>query len=103
MSKKIKIPKYVKETVKKALEERKKLPVSERYGLTKKQAEKKGIQSGVERANQLKNNSYITEFDARRIIAFYERFKGCKTKKCEGAINLWGGRKFAQFLRKIYK
>jgi len=56
----------------------------------------------VARAEQLLNSKTITEKDAKNIIAFYNRFKNCRTKKCEGAINLWGGRRFAKFLMMIF-
>lgn len=102
MPKKIKIPKYVKVIVRKTLKERENLPKSKKYSLTKKEATKKGINSGVERAKQLSASKYISEEDAKSIIAFYNRFKNCRTSKCEGAINLWGGRRFALFLKKIY-
>ena len=102
MPKRLKIPNYVKEVVKKALRERNMLPKSQKYGLEKSQAKKQGITSGVERAKQLIRSKYITESDAKSIIAFYNRFRNCRTPKCEGAINLWGGRSFAKFLKKIY-
>jgi len=102
MPKKIKIPKYVKAVVKEALEKRQNQPKSKQAGLTKSEAQKLGIQSGVERAKQLLRNDYITEKDIKSMIAFYDRFKNRSTPKIEEAIRLWGGRSFLRFLKKIY-
>jgi len=95
----IEIPKYAKNLAKKALEERKELPKSKKFGLDKKQASKLKINSGVERAKQLINNKYIKGEDAKSLARFYSRFKNAKTKKEVGALNLWGGKRFG---KKVY-
>lgn len=92
----LKVPKYAKRLARKALEERKKLPPSKRFGITKNEARRMGIASGVERARQIIRSKSLPEKDARRVAAFYQRFKGCTTPKCEGAIKLWGGRRFGR-------
>ena len=102
MQKKIKIPKHVKNVAKKALEKRLMLPKSQRAGLTKSEAKKLGIQSGVERAKQLVRSEYLNEKDVKSMIGFYNRFKNKSTPKIEEAIKLWGGRSFLRFLKKIY-
>lgn len=97
---KINIPEYAKQEAKKGLELRKSLPRSKQYGLTEEEAEVLGIKSGVERAKQIIKNNYLTKDDAKRIVAFYSRFKKCDTPKCKGSIKLWGGRKFGKKLTK---
>lgn len=95
---KIKIPSYAKQSAREGLEERK----DNKAGLTKSQANKLGINSGVERAKQLLGNKTISKKDAVRIGAFYDRFKNCRTPRCETAIKLWGGRKFGRDLSKKF-
>jgi hypothetical protein len=103
MPKKITIPKYVKVIAKKALEKRRIQKESRQAGLTKEEAEKLGIQSGVERAKQLVRSRFLKELDIKSMVGFYNRFKNRSTPKIEDAINLWGGRSFLEFLSKIYK
>ena len=98
----IKIPGYAKADARKALEQRNKLNESKRYGLTKQEAKVLGINSGVERAKQIIRNEYLSKEDAKRVAAFYSRFKNCKTPKCEGAIDLWGGRRWGRELDKKF-
>lgn len=93
-----KIPSYAKEDAKEALELRKSLPKSEQFGLTKEEAMALGINSGVERAKQIIRSNKLSKEDAKRVAAFYSRFKNCRTPKCEGSIKLWGGRRFGRFL-----
>lgn len=92
----IKITPRARAAARKALRSRRKLPKSRKFGLDKKQAKKLGINSGVERARQIIRSKSLSEEDARRVAAFYQRFKGCRTPKCEGAIDLWGGREFGR-------
>lgn len=99
----IKIPKYAKLECKKALKLRKSLPKYKRFGLTKTQANKLGVNSGVERAKQIIRNKTVSLKDAKSIIAFYNRFSKCKTAKCQGAHKLWGGRDFALYLKSEIK
>jgi len=95
----IKIPKYAKIRASSALELRRKLPKSKKFGLDKKQAEKIKINSGVERAKKIIRNKYLSREDARSVAKFI-RFKNCKTKKCKRALDLWGGKRF---VTKVYK
>ena len=85
-----------KDKAKRALEKRKSLPKSRQFGLDKESAQKAGVNSGVERAKQLVKEDSINISDAKRVSAFYQRFKNCETEKCEGAIDLWGGRQFGR-------
>lgn len=93
---KLYIPKYAKTAARNALKKRKSLPKSKRFGLDRNQASKLGINSGVERAKQISSSRYVTLKDAKRIAAFYNRFKSGKSSKIDGAINLWGGRAFGR-------
>ena len=96
---KFQIPQYAKIKAQEALNERKSLPNYKKFGLDKDEAKVLGINSGVERAKQIIRSNKLSKEDAERVIAFYSRFKNCNTPKCEGAINLWGGRKFARSLK----
>lgn len=98
MPERIKIPYYVKKAAVESLRERE----INKAGLTKSKAQKLGIFSGVERAKQIIRNKYLKEDDLKAIARFYLRFRNCKTKKCETAIKLWGGRRFGRLLAKIY-
>lgn len=93
---KFKIPGYAKEDARKALVERQRLPKSKQFGIDKTEANRLRINSGVERAKQIIRSKYLREEDAKRVAAFYNRFKNCNTSKCEGSIDLWGGRKFGR-------
>lgn len=99
----LKIPSYAKSHALRGLFQRRKYPRSERPGLGEKEAKRLGVYSGVRRAKELVRRKYVSEEDAKRIIAFYERFKNCRTRKCEVALNLWGGRKFALYLKRRIK
>ena len=101
--KRIRIPLLAKELAKQSLRANKSLPKYKRVGLTKQQAEKLGIQSGIERAKQLIRNKTVSIKDAKSIASFYNRFKGFRTKRANLAINLWGGRKFGKDLNTILK
>jgi len=92
----IKVPPYAKQAAIKGLEERKMLSDSKKFGLNYKEAKSLGIASGVRRAYQLKSQENINEETGKRIGRFYARFKNCETPKCEGAINIWGGRRFGK-------
>jgi len=94
--KKLLIPQYAKDKAEEALVLRKQLPESRKFGIDKQEADKLGINSGVERAKQIARNTHLSDSDTRRVAAFYQRFKNCTTPKCEGAIDLWGGRRFGQ-------
>ena len=93
---KLKVTQQAKAKARLALEERRSLPNSRKFGLDKRQASSLGINSGVERAKQIVRSKSLNMRDAERVAAFYNRFKNCRTPKCNGAINLWGGRKFGR-------
>lgn len=99
----IKIPIYAKVEARKGLQKRKEVPKSKKFGLDVTEAKQLGINSGVARARKIINSNFVTLKDAKSIKNFYNRFKNCKTFKCEGAIQLWGGRKFGQYLTKLIK
>lgn len=90
----IKVPDYAKKAAGQGLRER----IFNKAGLTKSEAKKLGIASGVERAKQIIRKKSIPEEDAKRIGAFYDRFKNCRTDRCETAIKLWGGRRWGRKL-----
>tara|TARA_Y100000004_G_scaffold85075_1_gene95489 strand:- start:5339 stop:5617 length:279 start_codon:yes stop_codon:yes gene_type:complete len=83
--------KYAKQKSKEALEWNKKQPRSKRVGTL----------IGRVRARQLIRDDFVTEATAKRIVAFYDRFKGCGTERCEQALNLWGGRKYGKRLKEM--
>jgi len=96
MGSRLTIPEYAKRAARQALELRDSLPKSRRFGLTTYEARREGVFSGVERAKQIISSPSLPPADAQSVASFYQRFKGCRTKKCEGAIGLWGGRKFGK-------
>ena len=100
---KVKIPQYAKNVAKRNLSLRASLPKYKKFGLTRLEAKRKSVGSGVEMARMLIRNKYISLVDAKRVISFYNRFRDFKTPKSEGAIGLWGGRKFAIYLNSIIK
>jgi hypothetical protein len=98
------ITKLAKSKARKALILRKQLPKSKKFGIDKKEASKLKIYSGVERAKQLVRSKTIPLEDAKKVARFYSRFKNCKTPKCVGALDLWGGKEYGKYLyKKIYK
>jgi hypothetical protein len=99
--KRILIPTHAKNNAKKALKIRKRLSKSKKFGLSRKKAKKLGVISGLNQAKYLINNKYLTMNKAMQYYRFYQRFKNCRTKKCENALNLWGGRKFLK--TKVFK
>lgn len=90
------IPSYAKRDAKKALQERNKF--SDKPGLNIREARKAGVSSGVARAKQLVNSKTLSVKDAKAVGRFYDRFKNCRTPRCEVAIDLWGGRRFGRKL-----
>lgn len=103
MSFKIKIPLYAKQEARNSLALRKSLSKSKKFGLGIRTAKKLQIRSGIEQAEKLIRRKYLTSDEALSYYRFYARFKNCKTPKCEGAISLWGGRKFGKYLESILK
>lgn len=99
----LKITQEAKQKARSALELRASLPKSRKFGLSPTQAEDEGVFSGVSRARQIIANDTLSEADARRVAAFYLRFRNCRTPKCEGALNLWGGRAFGKMAVKFVR
>jgi len=92
----MRIPNYAKQAAREALELRKTLPKSKQFGLSEEEANFLGITSGVKRAKQILRNYRLSKSDQKAVCSFYQRFKGKSTPKVEGAIKLWGGRKFGR-------
>jgi hypothetical protein len=90
----LRVPLLAKRVALSALARRESLPSSRRFGIDKQQASSLGIVSGVERAKQIARVSHLPHADVVRVARFYQRFKNCDTPKCEGAHELWGGRRF---------
>lgn len=88
----IKVPLHAKKAALQGLKERQR----NKAGLTKEQAKKIGVNSGVERAKQLITKKSISVEDAKSIARFYDRFKNNRTPRAETAIKLWGGRRFGR-------
>lgn len=93
---KLMVTMQAKRNAKMALEERKKLGKTMKFGLSSKQARREGVESGVERGKQIVRSKSLDFEDAKSVAGFYQRFKNCRSKKCEGALNLWGGRSFGK-------
>jgi len=91
---KLLIPQYAKKAARRALSLRKKQSKSKKVGLSVSQARKQGIRSGVSQAKYLISHKYLSPRKAIPYYRFYQRFKNCMTKRCEQALDLWGGRKF---------
>lgn len=90
------IPGVAKREAKKALRKRKRLSKSRKFGLNRSEAREAGVFSGVERARQIMRSESLSLSDAKRVASFYQRFKHCTSPKCEGALDLWGGRTFGR-------
>jgi len=89
----IRIPEYAKENAAKGLRLRKKASESGKFGLTREEAEEKGVSSGVERARQLKSQESIRTGTAEDIYNFLSLFHGMAdehryTTKIYGSILL---------------
>lgn len=100
----IKIPEYAKRNAEKGLRMRRRVDESEKFGLTRSEAEEKGVSSGVERAQQLKSQESIRTETGEDIYNFLSRFHGMAdehsyTTKIYGSILLWGGDKDKRFLK----
>lgn len=100
---KIRIPQYAKDEARNSLALRKDLSKTNKFGINKRQATKLKIRSGVEQAKKLIANKFLSKTEAMAYYRFYSRFKNCRTKKCEGAIALWGGRRFGRMLVDVFK
>ena len=98
------IPLYAREAARKGLKIRAKRSKSKKAGLSRAEAKKLGIASGVARAYQLSVNKNISEKDAKSIARFYARFKNKRSKKANEALLLWGSRRYGKALyKKLYK
>ena len=95
---KIRIPIYAKQEARDGLATRKLLSKTKKFGLNKTQAKISGVRSGVEQAKKLIRRKLLTKQEALAYYRFYQRFKACKKSKCEGALKLWGGRRFGKML-----
>jgi hypothetical protein len=88
---KLQIPNYAKVAARAGLEIRSNLPASRQFGLDRAQAEEAGVASGVERAKEIIKKDFYdwdNEYDRealKKMRNFYNRFKNCRTFKCEGA------------------
>ena len=98
----LKVTKAAKAAAKRALRIRAELSPSKRFGLDESEARRLGINSGVARAKQLIRSDSIPFEDAKSVARF-RRFKSCKTKKCQGAKDLWGGDEFIDKANKFVK
>jgi hypothetical protein len=92
------IPQYAKEAARKALVLREGFPKPP--GLTREEAARIGINSGVERAKQLIRERELGEYDLMSMRRFYARFRNYHTPRAEVAIMLWGGRRFLERISK---
>ena len=92
-------PKAAQRIAAKAVKDREALPPSKRGGLTKAQAGRAGITSGVERAKSIARGDWQPAEDIRD---FFNRFKGTyqdailkgkswRDSKVQQAWDLWGG------------
>jgi len=97
--KRIKIPLSTKKLVRRTLELRKLLPRSKQFGLDISKADKLAIRSGIKQGIKLIRKTYLTKAEAIPYVRFYNRFRNCKTFKCKGALNLWGGQIFLRRLK----
>lgn len=94
--KRFKIPSYAKQSATKGLNYNLLVSKSKQVGLTKQEANKLGINSGIERAKQIIKQDSLDLEDVKSVARFYLRFRNCKSKRCEMALNLWGGRRFGR-------
>jgi len=101
--KKLNVTNLAKIAAKDALNKRKSLPKSKHFGLGIEEARRQGIVSGVGRAKQLIRSDTISCNDAKRVAAFYQRFKNRSSPKVEGSLDLWGGRDFGRKAVKFVK
>lgn len=101
----IRIPKFAKDKARSALALRDSLPKSKRFGLSLGEARKEGIASGVSQARQLLSKDSLTVKEAKRYKAFIGRFESRydKSAKVKGAVDLWGGPRFDDYLERRLK
>lgn len=96
--KRLPIPKYARTLARSALERRSRLPKSKRFGLDERQASSAGVYSGVKRARNIISKRSLSMREAKRVAAF-GRFLNKTGPRAQGAIDLWGGRRFIKKAR----
>lgn len=96
--KRLEVPGYAKNLAREALEKRKQLSPSRRFGLDREQARKEGVYSGVQRARNIIQKKSLSLQEAKRVAAF-SRFLNNRSDRAQGAIDLWGGRRFIRKAR----
>lgn len=98
----VEIPKYAQKAAARGLEERKEFSEGNRPGYNREKADEKGTHSGVVEARNLKDGGRLTEDRAHRVRSTLARHVGQAgsnpTKKQSVVIDLWGGRKFLDYL-----
>ena len=95
----LKVPETVRKAAKRGLEMRRKAPKSQKGGITRREASKQGIGSGVQRASNLMRGA-VSEKTIPRMVSFFARhganIKKARSKPSEHqrmriADLLWGG------------
>jgi len=95
----LKVPESVRKAAKKGLEMRRAAPKSQKGGITRREASKQGIGSGIQRASNLMRGS-VSEATIPRMVSFFARhganIKKARSKPSEHrrmriADLLWGG------------
>lgn len=101
----IKIPSFAKRAARRALSLRESLPKSEQFGLSPREARAEGVTSGVSQAKKLLRKDTLTLSEAKQYKAFIDRFEGrySSSAKVRGAVNLWGGRRFDDYIERRLK
>ena len=95
----LKVPESVRKAAKRGLEMRRQAPKSQKGGITRREAGKQGIGSGIQRASNLMRGS-VSESTIPRMVSFFARH-GANIKKARSnpsehrrmriADLLWGG------------
>lgn len=95
----LKVPESVRKAAKRGLEMRRQAPKSQKGGITRREASKQGIGSGIQRASNLMRGS-VSESTIPRMVSFFARhganIKKARSKPSEHrrmriADLLWGG------------
>ena len=61
------------------------------------------LKLGRRKAKQLIESNSIGLKQINNIIRYYQQYKNCRSKRCELAIKLCGGRRFCKFLTRAVK
>lgn len=101
----IRIPSFAKASARSALSRRSKLPESKQFGLSPVEARRQGITSGVSQARKLLRKDTLSVSEAKQYKAFIDRFEGRydKSDKVKGAVDLWGGPRFDDYIERRLK